>query len=160
MPEKVTHFEGCGDGLLHPGRFCLHAGIGTRTSRLAWETIAEAYPAIDILLYELTHPDFYHLDTALAPIDEQTAFYVPEAFNQEGIQLLQAAFPKAIPLVLEESMRFAGNAHCPDQKHVFIETGCPLAESQLKDLGLQAVALETSEFRKSGGSVFCLKQSF
>jgi len=160
MPKEVTRFEGCGDGILHPGRFCLHAGVGTRTSRKAWETIADAYPEMDILLYELIHPDFYHLDTALAPLNEDVAFFVPEAFHPDGIQFIEAAFPRAIALNREESMRFAGNAHCPDQKHVFMESGCPLAASKLPALGMEAVTLETGEFRKSGGSVFCLKQSF
>jgi N-dimethylarginine dimethylaminohydrolase len=159
MPESVSKFEGCGDGLLHPNRFLLHAGFGARSSRAAWEHLAKTHPTLTLCYYSLPNPDFYHLDTALAPINETTALYAPEAFTADGMKLLQKAFPHAIALPHEESLRFAGNAHCPDQKHVLLQSGCPQTERLLHEHGFQPIPLETSQFRLSGGSVFCLKQS-
>ncbi|KAA3612845.1 MAG: amidinotransferase [Planctomycetota bacterium] len=160
MPESVARFEGCGDGLLHPGRFLLHAGVGFRSDPGAWQIIADAHPELDVLLYELQDPRFYHLDTALAPLHETSALWVEEAFSPEGKALLQAAFPTLIPIPLEEAMNFAGNAHCPDGKHVLLQAGSPIIERKLQEAGFATIALETGEFIKSGGSVFCLKQSF
>lgn len=157
MPEQVPAFEGCGDGVQHPGRFLMHAGVGPRSDTSAWEALAAAHPALDILLYELVDPRFYHLDTALAPLDEQTALYVPEAFDERGRVRVLEAFPQAIALPIAESMRFAGNAHCPNGEHVLIDSACVDTCALLKARGFQPVPIDTDEFRKSGGSVFCLK---
>ncbi|RMH00773.1 MAG: amidinotransferase [Planctomycetota bacterium] len=160
MPETVGRFEGCGDGLVHPGRHLLHAGVGPRTAEAAWQALAEAHPELDILVYELQDERFYHLDTALAPLSETCALYVREAFDRDGLELLQAAFPEAIAVPLHEALRFACNAHCPDGRHVLIERGCARAASEMRRRGFEPIELETSEFRKSGGSVFCLKLAF
>ncbi|NQU50670.1 MAG: amidinotransferase [Planctomycetes bacterium] len=160
LPEEVERFEGCGDAVLHPGRFLIHGGVGPRTDQRAWMALASAYPELDILTYELVDERFYHLDTALAPLNQNYALYVPEAFTDEGCQLLRAAFPNALALPLEESLRFAANAHCPDGKHVLIEEECRTTCALLEEHGFKPVPVPTSEFRKSGGSVFCLKQSY
>jgi len=160
MPAEVDRFEGCGDAVLHPGRFLIHGGVGPRTDTRAWQALADAYPQLDILTYELVDERFYHLDTALAPLNQNYALYVPEAFTDQGRELLRAAFPNTLALPLEEALLFAGNAHCPDGKHVLIEERCKITCALLQEHGFQPVPIPTSEFRKSGGSVFCLKQSF
>ena len=160
MPDRVHRFEGCGDAVLHPECFLIHGGIGPRTDPKAWQALADAYPELDILTYDLVDERFYHLDTALAPLNRNIALYVSEAFTSEGLELLQEAFPIALPLPLEEALLFAGNAHCPDGRHVLIEEACRLTQSMLTELGFKPIPIPTSEFRKSGGSVFCLKQSY
>lgn len=157
MPAQVERFEGCGDGVQHPKRFLMHAGVGPRSTGEAWEWLAEAHPDLDILRYQLVDERFYHLDTALAPLDEQTALFVPEAFDANGRALVEAAFPRAIALPLSESLNFAGNAHCPDGQHVLIDAACTQSCAALSQAGFTPIPLDTSEFRKSGGSVFCLK---
>lgn len=160
MPDSVARFEGTGDGLFHPGRFLLHAGVGPRSDEAAWRALAEAHPGLDVLLYSLPNENFYHLDTALAPLDETRALLVREAFDARGLELAKAAFPASFEVPPEEALRFAANAHCPDGRHVLLQRGCPRTESWLHAQGLVPVPLETSEFLKSGGSVFCLKQSW
>ena len=160
MPESVQNFEGHGDGILHPGRFLIHVGVGPRSCKAAWQHLATIYPQLDLLLYELNDPRFYHLDTALAALDENTALFVPEAFHADGLELLHAAFPNAIALSAQEAQNFAGNAFCPDKKHVFLQSGNTQLEDQLRSLGFCPVAVESSEFMKSGGSVFCLKMAY
>ena len=160
FPNEVQRFEGCGDGILHPGRFLMHAGTGPRTSVQAWEVFDATYPELVVLHYELQDERFYHLDTALTPLDQHTAMFVPSAFNERGLDLLTAAFDDLIELPLEEALSFAGNAHCPDGHHVLIQSGCERTEAALRERGFKPLALDTSEFRKSGGSVFCLKMAW
>ncbi len=160
MPPRVARFEGTGDGLLHPGRFLLHAGAGARTERSAWRALADAHPDLDVLVYGLADDRYYHLDTALAPLDETRALVVRSGFDEEGWRLVRTAFPRAFEVPPEEAARFAANAHCPDGKHVLMESGCTRTEAWLRSEGLVPVPLETGEFRKSGGSVFCLKQAW
>jgi N-dimethylarginine dimethylaminohydrolase len=157
MPAEVDRFEGCGDGVQHPKRFLMHAGVGPRSSGRAWEWLAQVHPELDILRYQLVDDRFYHLDTALAPLNEQTALFVPEAFDATGRALVEAAFPRSIALPLHESLNFAGNAHCPDGQHVLIDAACTESCAALQEAGFTPIPLDTSEFRKSGGSVFCLK---
>lgn len=159
LPPGVRRFEGGGDGVPHPGRFLLHAGCGPRSERAAWEAIAAAHPELDLLVYELRDPRFYHLDTALAALDATRCLYAPEAFDAEGIGLIRAAFADPIALPLEEALNFAGNAHCPDGRHVLLQRGSPRTEAELLSRGFVPMPLETGEFMKSGGSVFCLKQA-
>jgi len=159
MPQHVTRFEGGGDGIPHPGRHLLHAGVGARSERAAWAAIADAHPELDVLLYELKDPRFYHLDTALAALDEHSCLYVAEAFNAQGLALLRAAFRRAVEVPRGEAMNFAGNAHCPDGRHVLLPRGNPATERVLKEHGFLPMPIDTSEFQKSGGSVYCLKQA-
>ncbi|MFT7517242.1 MAG: N-dimethylarginine dimethylaminohydrolase [Myxococcota bacterium] len=153
-------FEGNGDGLWHPQRFLLHAAVGQRSDLQAWQEIDAAYPELDILLYALQHPDFYHLDTALACLDQDTALIVKDAFTVEALELLNAAFSGLIELSEDEAFQFAGNAFCADGKNVFLEQGCDSLYEKLNARGFCAHPVPTQQFRFSGGSVFCLKQSF
>ncbi len=159
LPAEIRPFEGAGDGVQHPGRFLLHAGVGGRSTRSAWEALAREEPGLDILLYRLQDPRFYHLDTALSPLTEETALFVPSAFDAEGRGLLQAAFPRLLEVEEAEALAFAANAWCPDGRRVLIEESCHDTRRRLEREGFEAVPLPTSEYRKSGGSVFCLKQA-
>lgn len=160
MPEDVERFEGHGDGVWHPGRMLLHAGVGPRTCERAWLVIDEAYPELDVLVYELRPGNQYHLDTALAALDETTALVVESAFAPEGLELVTAAFPDAILLSEEEGAGLYANAFCADGHHVFLPTGAPSLEAELQERGFTVVALEMSEFHKAGGSIFCSKIAF
>lgn len=160
MPDIVQQWEGCGDGILHPGRHRLHAGLGPRTQTKGWEILAQAHPELEIKTYALQDPRFYHLDTALAPLDEETALYFPGAFDTAGLRQIHAAFPSAIEVSDNEAMLFACNAHCPDGKHVLIESACQQTREALQAAKFQPIPLDTSEFRKAGGSVFCMKLAY
>ena len=160
LKNKNLKFEGHGDGVWHPQRFLLHAAVGQRSDLAAWQEIDAAYPELDILLYELQNPDFYHLDTALACLDQTTALVIKQAFTDEAYQLICAAFPDAIELSSEEAYKFAGNAFCPDGINVFLEQGCDQLNASLRLRGFKPQPVATEQFRLSGGSVFCLKQSF
>ncbi len=158
--EKGGHFEGMGDAIWHPGRRLLWGGHGFRTSVDAYEEIVRKL-RVPVLLVGLDDPDFYHLDTCFSALDEETVFIFPGAFDPEGLALVRHFFKSVIEAPEDEARSlFACNAHCPDRKHVIIQQGCEVTSGLLRDQGFEIVEVDTSEYLKAGGSVFCMKQMF
>ena len=156
-PDLPGDFEGMGDALWHPGRYLLWGGYGYRTDRAVYDRFAEKL-GFPIVALELTDPDFYHLDTCLCPLDEETALYFPGAFTDEGVETIRAHFRRVLEAPEDEARElFACNAHSPDGRHVLIQRGCTTTNGLLRAAGLGPVELDTDEFLKSGGSVFCMK---
>lgn len=160
LPEDVTDFEGMGDALWHVGRQLLWGGHGFRSSLEAYEYLAEVL-GVRIIVLRLEDPDFYHLDTCLSIINESTALAFPGAFDRRGMELIHGLFPTLVEAPDHEARKlFACNAHSPDGQHVIIQKGCPATVGRLRSAGLTPVEVETDEFLKAGGSVFCMKQMF
>lgn len=154
-------FESMGDALWLPGYRFILGGYGFRTDKRIYHFLSEVTNA-PIVLFELKHPKFYHLDTCLSVLNATSAIACKEAFTEEGWDLLKSIFTQLIEVPLEEadSPGFACNAHCPDQKHVLIQKGCHKTVKLLKDNDFIPLEVDTSEFIKSGGSVFCMKLMF
>ncbi len=160
LPSHVRAFEGMGDALWHPGRALLWGGYGFRTDPAAYTFLSDAWQVPTLLLC-LTDPYFYHLDTCLSLLDERTALFYPGAFDADGLDLLRHCFDILIEAPETEARRhFACNAHCPDQKHVLIHEACTLTCDRLRAAGFEPITVDTSEFLKAGGSVYCMKQMF
>src|SRR5271168_2911035 len=93
-PLSTRHVnEGQGD-LLQVGAMVL-AGYGFRTDRRAHAEISSAL-GVPVISLELVDPRFYHLDTALAVLDDRTIAYYPPAFSAAAQRQLRALFPDAI----------------------------------------------------------------
>ncbi|WP_161998081.1 dimethylarginine dimethylaminohydrolase family protein [Silvanigrella paludirubra] len=154
-------FESMGDALWLPGHRFILGGYGFRTDKRIYNFLSEITNA-PIAIFELKNPKFYHLDTCLSVLNATSAIACKEAFTEEGWQLLKSIFINLIEVPLEEadSPGFACNAHCPDQKHVIIQKGCQKTLQLLKDYDFVPLEVDTSEFIKSGGSVFCMKLMF
>ena len=153
-------FEGMGDAIWHPGRYLLWGGYGYRTDRQVYDRMTRAL-GFPVLALSLTDPDFYHLDTCFCPLDEETVLLFPGAFDEEGTATIREHFPRIIEAPEDEARSlFACNAHCPDGEHVLIQAGCNRTNDLLRAGGYTVVELETDEFLKSGGSVFCMKLMF
>lgn len=155
LAHPDTFFEGMGDVRWHPGRRLLYGGYGFRTARSAYDDLASLLD-IPIVTLHLRDPDYYHLDTCLSPLTEHAALYVPDAFDAEGIRLLEALFPMLLPVPAEEAAAFACNGNCPDQRHLVLHQGNGTTEALAREAGVQPIPIDTSEFLKSGGSVFCM----
>lgn len=160
LPDKLGDFEGMGDALWHPRRYLLWGGYGFRTSNATYDHIADALN-VRVAALSLSDPDFYHLDTCLSMLDERSALYFPGAFDEPGLALLRHFFDRLIEAPEREARElFACNAHCPDGEHVLIQRGSDETVKRLRRAGFTPVELNTSEFMKSGGSVFCMKQMY
>ena len=159
LPDAVDgSFEGMGDALWHPGRSLLWGGHGFRTEPAVYEAISTLLD-VPVVLLELQDPDYYHLDTCFCPLDPETVLVAPEAFDDTGRALIRAGFDTVIEAPDAEARhQFACNAHCPDGTHVLIQEGCDGTTERLRRHGFVPVELDTSEFLKAGGSVFCMKQ--
>lgn len=160
LPDRKseTLFEGMGDALWVPGRRLICGGYGFRTDARVYETIHDITGS-PIVLFELKHPKFYHLDTCLSLLDARTVLACRDGFTAEGWDILQRLFSRIIEVPLHEADApgFACNAHCPDQQHVILQKGSTETCRQLRGYGFTPIEVETEEFIKSGGSVFCMK---
>jgi N-dimethylarginine dimethylaminohydrolase len=157
LPANLRPFEGTGDAIRHHGRHFFWGGVGPRTRADIWPEVAGLTGAA-IAPLRLTDPRYYHLDTALCVVGERSALFIPDAFDAPSRELLEAGFQDLIPVCDHDAARFGCNAHCPDDNHVFIQRDCDDTAHALRQRGLTVVELDTGEFIKSGGSVFCLKQ--
>ncbi|HRB00496.1 MAG TPA: amidinotransferase, partial [Ignavibacteria bacterium] len=58
----------------------------------------------------------------------------------------------------EENLKyFICNCHCPDGENVIVQRGSSKFKEDIKKSGFSIIETETTEFIKSGGSVFCMK---
>ncbi len=157
LTSTESFFEGMGDALWHPRRHLLWGGYGMRTEASAYDAISRGLD-VAVCALHLEDPDFYHLDTCLSMLNETTALYFPGAFDEEGRALLERLFDTLIEADEQEARDlFAVNAHCPDEQHVIIQEGCEKTSRRLADAGFEPIPVDTSEFLKAGGSVFCMK---
>lgn len=155
--DQITDFEGMGDALWHTGRRLLWGGYGYRSSLEAYDTISDTFEA-PVVALKLVDEAFYHLDTCLCMLDDETALIYPEAFTDEGLEMIRKLIPNIIEADEHEARNlFACNATCPDGQNVIIQEGCEHVNQQLKEERFKVHEVSTKEFLKSGGSVFCLK---
>jgi arginine dihydrolase len=160
LPDEFVRFEGMGDAIWHPDRFLLWGGYGFRTDRSVYTQISSEIE-VPVLLLHLTDPDFYHLDTCFSVLDEDTVLIFPGAFRREGLELIHGIFSRVIEAPEYESRElFACNAHCPNGTDVLVQRGCSQTAAQLIDNDYSPIEVDTDEYLKAGGSVFCMKQMF
>ena len=143
--------EGQGD-LLVAGSIVL-AGYGFRTDRRAHDEIAVAV-GMPLVSLELVDPRFYHLDTALAVLDDTTIAYYPPAFSEESRARLLELFPDAIEVATPDAYVLGLNAVSDGLNVVHPAAATSFAE-QLSDAGFASIGVDLSELLKGGGSIKC-----
>ena len=143
-----------------PGRRAIVGGHGFRTDARVYPELASIFD-VPVLSLKLVDDRFYHLDTCLCLLNERTALIYPDAFTPDGLALIRHVFDVVIEAPKEDALqRFAVNAVCPDGLHVLIQHGCHQTVQSLKENGFEVMEFETSEYIKSGGSVFCMKMLY
>jgi N-dimethylarginine dimethylaminohydrolase len=161
--SRTQLFEGMGDTIPHPGKRLLYGGYGHRSDISAYEEISEVL-GVPIIPLELVDDRFYHLDTCFVPLNEESVMLYPEAFSKNGIEVIKKIFKNVLAIPLEEaSGNFALNAHAIHNekgKVAILQKGSQETVKVLKKSGFEVVELDTSEYMKSGGSVFCMKMMF
>jgi N-dimethylarginine dimethylaminohydrolase len=151
-PAETRHVnEGQGD-LLVVGSIVL-AGYGFRTERQAHAEIA-ALVGMPVVSLELVDPRFYHLDTALAVLDDTTIAYYPPAFSDEARAQLLELFPDAIEVASADAYVLGLNA-VSDGLNVVLPAAARGFAEQLRAAGFLPIGVDLSELLKGGGSVKC-----
>lgn len=151
-PVHTRHVnEGQGD-LLKVGNIVL-AGWGFRTDRRAHAEISAALLA-PVISLELVDPRFYHLDTALAVLDDHTIAFYPPAFSADAREQLGALFPDAIIADTADAYVLGLNV-VSDGLHVVLPSAATGFAARLRRAGFQPIGVDLSELLKGGGSVKC-----
>lgn len=143
--------EGQGD-LLVVGSTLL-AGWGFRTEREAHDEIA-AIMGLPVVSLQLVDPRFYHLDTALAVLDDTTIAYYPPAFTDAGRARIAELFPDAIEVASADAYVLGLNV-VSDGRHVVMPAAATGFAAQLRDAGFEPIGVDLTELLKGGGSVKC-----
>ena len=143
--------EGQGDFLL-VGEMVL-AGYGFRTDIRAHAEISRML-RMPVVSLELVDPRFYHLDTALAVLDDTTIAYYPPAFGRAAQGQLRVLFPDALVVGSTDAYVLGLNA-VSDGLHVVYPSAATGFAAQLRDAGFEPVGVQLSELLKGGGSIKC-----
>lgn len=143
--------EGQGD-FLAVGSVIL-AGFGFRTDRRAHDEVAD-HLGMDVVSLELVDPRFYHLDTALAVLDDSTVAYYPPAFSPESRETLRRMFPDALEVTSADAYVLGLNV-VSDGLNVVLPAAASGFAEQLRLAGFRPVGVDLSELLKGGGSVKC-----
>ena len=149
---RETAFEGEGDALFDAEGHHLWAAHGVRTCRACHSHVADAWK-VDVTSLHLVDPRFYHLDTCFAPLAGGYLMYFPEAFDAPSNASIEAAYPaaKRIPVNEQEAVAFACNVINVGEKILMHKVVTDLSH-RLIECGFDVTQLDLSEFLKGGGS--------
>ncbi|MBI4060801.1 MAG: amidinotransferase [Elusimicrobia bacterium] len=151
-------FEGSGDAVWHPGKRLIWGGHGFRTDPGMFEQVAETFKT-PVIQLKLVNERFYHLDTCFCPLTPEAVLIYPSAFDAASLELILKIFPIVVTASESDAVsRMACNAAVWRSKTAVMQKGAGAASGHMRAMGLEVVEVDTSEFIKSGGSVYCMKQ--
>lgn len=158
--EQADLFEGMGDAITLPGKRLIFGGYGHRSDYKALKEVSKILD-VPIIALELINEKFYHLDTCFIPLDTETCLLYPGAFQPEDLKGLKRLFKNVLEIPEDEAANgFALNAHVlqiQGNKVAIIQSGNSYTTGVLEEYGYKVYQTDTSEYIKSGGSVFCMK---
>ncbi len=149
--EATAPCEGEGD-LLVVGRRVL-AGHGFRTSLAAHDQV-RAITDREVVSLELADPRFYHLDTALGVLDDDTVAWFPPAFTAAARDTVQRLYPDAVEVDEHDALLLGCNL-VSDGRHVVVPSGVQRLAADLAARGLTVVPVDLSELLLAGGGPKC-----
>ncbi|WP_407924312.1 dimethylargininase [Actinomadura macrotermitis] len=129
------------------------AGTGFRTD-LAAHQEAQEFLGRPVVTLRLVDPRFYHLDTALFPLDGANVAYYPGAFSPGSRAVLERLFPHAI-IAGEADAAVLGLNAVSDGRNVVVNAEAAGLIAELDRNGYRPVPVDLSELRKAGGGPKC-----
>ncbi|WP_326820944.1 dimethylargininase [Streptosporangium sp. NBC_01756] len=129
------------------------AGTGFRTNITAHKE-AQEFLGRPVVTLQLVDPRFYHLDTALFPLNGHNVAYFPGAFSAGSREVLRNLFPDAV-LADESDATVLGLNAVSDGTHVVINVEAANLQLELKRRGFEVIPVDLSELRKAGGGPKC-----
>lgn len=152
IKRSGNFFEGGGDTLLCGDKIL--AGHGFRSAPEAADELREFF-GLEVIPLKIIDPRFYHLDTSLAVLSDDTVAFYPEALDPESQERLRAAVPNLIEATLQEAEGFGLNA-VSDGRTIITSNESPSLLAKYHQAGFEVIGTPILEFRKSGGGVKCL----
>ena len=146
------NFEGEGDALIW--QEYILAGYPWRSTQLAHQELANHFQR-EVISLQLIDARFYHLDTCLTPIDQDTIAIYPAAFSSESIAKLKKLVKRLIMVEPDDALAYGLNAICQGKEIVIPDQAKGLIAEYTK-LGFNCWPTAISEFQKSGGGIKCL----
>src|SRR3989338_8506157 len=107
LKKADNFFEGGGDNLLCGDKIL--AGHGFRSATEAAEELQDFF-GLEVVSLKIVDPRFYHLDTSLAVLSDDTVAYFPGAIDKASQKLLRSKVPNLIEATEEEAVGFGLNA--------------------------------------------------
>jgi N-dimethylarginine dimethylaminohydrolase len=148
-PAQINEGEGdfllVGDAIL--------AGTGFRSDSNSHQELAEIFDR-PVITLNLINPSFYHLDTAIAKLDETNIAYLPSAFDEPSLAILRERYPDAI-IATEADAAILGLNSYSDGYNVVIASRAKDFEKQLRERGYNPIGVDLSELLLGGGGVKC-----
>lgn len=161
--EHAKMFEGMGDVIPHTHKRLLYGGYGHRTTAEAYDELAQMLQT-PVVALELINPKFYHLDTCFVPLSADSVMLCKEAFTEAGLGMINSLFKTVYYIPEDEAEQyFSLNVHAfiaNGVKTAILQHGSTVTVDVLKKEGYNVIEIDTSEFMKSGGSVFCMKMMY
>jgi N-dimethylarginine dimethylaminohydrolase len=151
VAEPVSVNEGEGDFLLVGERIL--AGTGFRSDAASHDELRRLYRR-EVVTLRLVDPSFYHLDTAIAVLDESNIAYLPKAFDESSQQIIRGLYPDAV-VVNDEDAAVLGLNSFSDGKNVVIASRAVGFEASLRERGYTPIGVDLSELLLGGGGVKC-----
>ncbi|CAN5444250.1 arginine deiminase-related protein [soil metagenome] len=130
-------------------------GHGVRSDRASLPGLAR-FLGCDVVSLELRDPNFFHLDTALTVLSDDTLVYCRDAFTEASLRALEALrFHRIAEVSYDEAKRFSLNVVEVSET---IITGTESSEMTAlwRSLGRRVVTTPLDQFHLAGGSAACL----
>jgi N-dimethylarginine dimethylaminohydrolase len=145
-------FEGEGDALVWND--LIFIGYPWRSDLPSHREIADFFGK-KVVSLQLADARFYHLDTCLTIVDDQTVAVWPGAFSKEALAKLHELVPRVVEASEADAIAYGLNA-MSDGKTVILSDKAHGLIATYQNLGINCIGLPIGEFQKSGGGVKCL----
>lgn len=151
VPDNVL-FEGSGETMLWTDKIL--TGFGQRSTAGAATYLQSVFEQ-EVIALELIDEKFYHLDTALLPVNDELIAYFPGAFTPESRKKIQTLDVELIELEEFHALSFALNSIVIGD-HVIMHKDAIYLGDILGERGYAVYYMDISEFIKFGGGIKCL----
>jgi len=105
---------------------------------------------------EIVNEYYFHLDTCLLPLDENSALVNLGAFSKDSANLIQKRFRRIIHTRNKDNISFATNM-IRYKNYLVVGEGLSDSTKKLLEMtGFEVITTPMSEYYKGGGSVHCV----
>lgn len=145
-----------GDVVVLPGARRAFLGHGFRSDPDAARDLADLLGA-EVTCVALRDPRLYHLDMALAVLDDGTALVCADAIAKESLAAIEAhpCVTDVLRVPLDEALSFATNL-VQVGTTIVTAADAPTTQRALRERGLRVRRVSLGEFHLAGGSAACL----